>query len=138
VKTYRNVLPIIGAFILAFMSFVAVVAVIYLQRDLRGWTPNDWRNPATLVEPTLPGKPAFAVGECLPESVSPYQGPSAEEYSGTATVSVLACRSRSSAQAIALAYIVLVTASLIIVLAIRRGRSRGGRPPTATDKVPNL
>jgi hypothetical protein len=111
----------IGALVV--VSFVAVVAVIYLQHDLRGWSPNDRHDPATIVEPTLPGKPAFAIAECLPGTVWPYEGPSAEEYSGAATVAVLTCRSRSSAIAIGLAYLVLAIASLVLLCVVHRARS---------------
>jgi hypothetical protein len=98
----------------------AVAAFLFLKHDLRGWTPPDPGNPAAVVEPARPGDAAFTIGECLPGSVNPWNAPTAEEYSGSATVTVLTCRSRSSAIAIMLACGGAAIAVLVILLALRR------------------
>lgn len=109
-------------------------AALFVQHDLRGWTPDNPRDPAAIVAPTPAGGRAFAVRDCLPGSVRPWEPPTAEEYSGSATLTVLACRSRASAMPVAFAYLGLVAAGLLLLLA-GRGRGRGevpqGAGPTA-------
>lgn len=98
---------------------LVVARVQFLNPDLRGWTPSDPHDPASVVEPTLLGGAAFTVGECLPGSVRPWDTPTAEEYSGTATLTVLTCRSQSSAIRIALTVGGAITCVLGILLAAR-------------------
>jgi hypothetical protein len=110
--------------VLAFVGLVVTAAFLFLRPDLRGWTPADPDNPAAMVEPALPGMAAFAIGDCVPGTVSPWDSPTAAEYSGSATVTVLTCRSRSSAITIGLAYLAAAAAALVILVAMRRRRGR--------------
>lgn len=106
--------------ILAAIAFVLIVAWLFLKHDLRGIALGDEEDPATIVEPLLPGRAAFTIAQCLPGSVEPYGSPTPEEYSGTATVAVLSCRSISSSVAIVLGYVVLAVTSLVALRALAR------------------
>ncbi|MBN8944865.1 MAG: hypothetical protein J0H01_35510 [Rhizobiales bacterium] len=116
--------------ILALLALALDAAALFVQYDLRGWTPDNPRDPAAIVQPTPAGGSAFAVRDCLPGSVRPWEPPTAEEYSGSATLTVLACRSRASAMPVALAYLGVVATGLVLLLA-RRGRRRGVEPKGA-------
>lgn len=116
---------------LASIALVVIAAMLFLRHDLRGWTPNgDPHNPATVVEAARPGGAAFAIAECVPGTIDPYDTPTLDEYSGTATVTVLSCRSRSSAIAVILAYVIVAGIALVILRAERRRREAArGKPP---------
>lgn len=112
--------PFRVALILAAIGLLLIVGWLYLAGDLRGWEGIDPDNPA-LIGATLPGKPNFTLEDCLPGTVYPYDQPTLEEYDGTATVTVLVCRSRSSALAAILTYLALAGAlTLILRSRIRR------------------
>ena len=78
---------------LAGIGLLILGLLIFLQHDLRGWTPADYRDPAAVVEATLPDARDFAIGECLPGTICPWNGPRADEYDGHATLTVLSFRS---------------------------------------------
>jgi hypothetical protein len=103
------------------IGFLLIVAWLYAVHDLRGWDNADPNNPA-LIEATLPGRPNFTLEDCLPGAVQPYDQPTLEEYDGTASVTVLTCRSRSSALTVILGYLVLV-GSLLLFLRSRIKRA---------------
>jgi hypothetical protein len=96
----------------------AVAGLLFLKPDLRGWTPSDPGNPASLVQPTRSGDIAFTISECLPGSISPWNAPTSEEYSGNATLTVLTCRSQSSAIVIALTVGIVIISVFGILLAV--------------------
>lgn len=95
---------------------------LFLRHDLRGWTPEgDYNDPSTRVEAILPGARNFSIADCVPSTVEPFGGPTPEEYSGTATVTVLSCRSKSSAMTRSLSAAVFgAIAVLLCWLALRR------------------
>jgi hypothetical protein len=111
-----------------FLGLLAIVALLLLDilwlvnggKDLRGWTPENRSDPATIVQPSRPGGVAFTLGECLPGSIRPWEPPTQEEYSGTATLTVLACRSRASAMPFIAAYGAVVAVALVVLIAARR------------------
>lgn len=109
-------------------GFLVLIAFLFISHDLRGWTPNTYRDPErdpfALVEATLPGARSFSIADCLPGTISPYDGPSSEEYSGEESVTVLTCRSKSSATTFILAYIALTLA--VMGLTIFRAKRRRG------------
>jgi hypothetical protein len=90
--------------ILAAIGFLLIVGWVYVARDLRGWEGFDPDNP-TLIQATLPGRPNFTLEDCVPGTVHPYDMPGSDEYDGTASVTVLTCRSRSSALATVLGWL---------------------------------
>ncbi len=81
--------------ILALLALALDAAALFVQHDRGGWTPDNPRDPAAVVQPTPAGGGAFAVRDCLPGSIRPWEPPTTEEYSGSATLTVLACRSRA-------------------------------------------
>lgn len=108
-------------YILAAIGSLLIVGWLYLMPDLRGWDGADENDPTVIVA-SLPGKPNFTLEDCLPGTVYPYDQPTMEEYDGTATATVLVCRSRSSALAVILSYLALVSA-LILFLRSRSKRA---------------
>jgi hypothetical protein len=107
----------------AVAGLVLVAAILFFRSDLRGWTPADPGDPAALVQPVDAAGAAFTIGDCVPGTVDPWGTPTSAEYSGSATVTVLTCRSRSSALVIGLASI----AAAFIALIILHRRSERGR-----------
>ncbi len=114
--------------ILAFIGFVLVTIAQLNTADLRGWPPaqgpDDLANPETDLEPTRPGRSAFKLGECIRRTIA-YDVPTAEEYSGPATLAVITCRSRSGA-IFSLAAYTLAAAGLLALVRIGR-RKRAAR-----------
>lgn len=108
------------ATLLAIIGCFVVSTILYLQHDLRGWTPDDQHNSDTLVKASRQGESDFALSACLPGTIEPWNPPSAEEYSGSATLTVLTCRSRISAAVIMLSYLGGVALVYLILCAIRR------------------
>ena len=109
--------------VLALIGFALVLGVLFVWHDLRGWEGMYPENPTRIVA-TLPGRPDFTIADCVPGTVEPHDLPAAAEYSGSASVTVLSCRSRSSAAAIVLAYWAIAGSLLFLVwVAINRGRS---------------
>lgn len=92
--------------------------------DLRGWAPGDPTDIAPKMQATTPGGTAFTRDMCLPGSVNPYASPRVDEYSGTATVTVFACRSTDSAARWLGFYALL---SLLGLLALRAGKMARAR-----------
>lgn len=98
---------------LSVCSLVLLAAFLFLHPDLRGWTP-DLTDPAASVVPTGRGGPAFSVNECLPGSVSPHELPDTEDRAGTATMTVITCRSKSSAFAFGIIWLLLSGSYLVV------------------------
>lgn len=134
-KLARGRFAVVGVVVLAIISFVAVLALVYLEHDLRGYSPNDPDNPATIVESYSLGGRAFAIADCVPGSIDPYDSPSSaygEEFPNDgATVSLLTCRSRLSANAIWLAYFGALAATLGFVILIRQALARRRKPESS-------
>ncbi len=101
--------------VLALIGFALVLSVLFIWRDLRGWEGMYPENPTRIVA-TLPGRSDFTIADCVPGTVEPHDLPSAAEYSGSASVTVLSCRSRSSAIAIILGYIAAAGVGLFLLL----------------------
>src|SRR5450432_3010447 len=101
----------------ALAGLVLVAIFLFAWHDLRGWTPSGPSKPDTVVQPTRPGAVAFTIAQCVPGTVDPWDGPAPDEYSGTATMTVLTCRSRGSALTIIVAYVAVL---LIVIFALRR------------------
>ena len=99
-----------------------VAALIFLRHDLRGWTPANYREPSSVVESTRPNARRFAVGECLPGTISPWNSPRSGEYSGNSTVTVLSCRSKSRAVWLLLAYLATVALAFATTRWMRKRR----------------
>lgn len=116
--------------LLALLALALDVAALFVQHDLRGWTPDNPRDPAAIVVPTPAGGSAFAVRDCLPGSIRPWEPPTREDYSGSATLTVLACRSRASAVPVALGYLGLMATGAALLVA-GRGRRRAVVPQGA-------
>jgi hypothetical protein len=108
------------------VGLAVVAATLFLGHDLRGWTPADYSDPATIVEPSQAGRASFAIAECAPGTINPYDTPTSREYAGSATVTVLSCRSRSSATAVLLVYALVALTSFVILRVARR--RPGGQP----------
>lgn len=104
----------------AAITFALMIAFLLVRHDLRGWTPADYSNPSTQVEATFAGANSFRIADCLPGTVDPYGDPTPEEYSGTATVTVLSCRSKLSAIAVVLGYVAVALAGLALWRAMHR------------------
>ena len=111
---------------LSVAGFVLIAGIVFLRSDMRGWTPQDWADPATIVEPIARGDQPFVIGDCLPGTIDPNQTPDGRDYGYMATMRVLACRSRSSATQIAIAYLLLVSSYPVYRL-LRRWRRRSRR-----------
>jgi hypothetical protein len=107
----------------AVAGLVLVAAILFFRSDLRGWTPADPGDPAALVQPVDAAGAAFTIGDCVPGTVDPWGTPTSAEYSGSATVTVLTCRSHSSALTIELTAIAVAAVALVI-LRRRKGRDR--------------
>lgn len=98
---------------LSAFCLLVLAAFLFLHPDLRGWTP-DLTDPAASVAPTGRGGPAFSVNECLPGSVSPHELPDTEDRAGTATMTVITCRSKSSAFAFGMIWLLLSGSYLVV------------------------
>lgn len=110
----------------AFAGLVLLLAYLWNVHDLRGWEPDSYSEDPALIIATLPGKPNFRLADCLPGAINEYAEPRFEEYSGSGSLPVFACRSRSSAIGIVLAYVV-IAASLLFLLRAAIKRGRGGK-----------
>ena len=105
----------------AVASLVLVLAYLWNVHDLRGWEGAYPEDPAR-IQATLPGKPDFTLADCVPGAIDEYGSPSAEEYSGSATVTVLTCRSRSSALTVLLIYLALAGAAVVALRLMKQRR----------------
>ena len=110
--------------VLVVLGLAILIVVEFNRPDLRGWPQQEPPDPSTVIQPTRSGTAAFSLGECLPRTIA-WDPPTSEEYSGTATVAVLTCRSRSRFMSDLVAYVAVAMASLVAVIALcRMGRLR--------------
>jgi hypothetical protein len=107
--------------VLAVLGFAILMIVEFNKPDLRGWPQNEPPDPSILIQPTRSGGAAFFIGDCLDGTIR-WDPPASDEYSGTATLAVLTCRSRSKFLSDLFAYAAVAIASLVIVVALRRHR----------------
>lgn len=77
-------------------GLVLVSAFLFLTADLRGWTPANFLDPATIVEPAQAGKAGFAIADCFPWTVDPWNIPTARDDPQFDSQTMLTCRSRDS------------------------------------------
>jgi hypothetical protein len=110
------------AVIVAVTGLMLVSAFLYLTPDLRGWTPTDFRDPATSVEPTKAGSTAFAIGDCFPGTIAPWNIPAAVDGQQFESQPVLTCRSRSSL--LRTVGIYLLAATVLLLIYRRRSASK--------------
>lgn len=99
---------------LSVCCLLVLAGLVFLVPDLRGWTPSDLTDPAASVAPTGRGGPAFSVNECLPGSVSPHELPDTEDGAGSATMTVITCRSKSSAFTFGMIWLLLSGSYLVV------------------------
>lgn len=99
---------------LSAFCLLVLAAFLFLHPDLRGWTSSDLTDPAASIAPTGRGGPAFSMNECLPGSVSPHELPDTEDRAGTATMTVITCRSKSSAFAFGMIWLLLSGSYLVV------------------------
>ena len=107
----------------AALGLPVVATLIFFQHDLRGWTPADYRDRSSVVEPTRPSARSFTVGECLPGTITPWGSPRPDEYSGNATVTILSCRSQARAVTLLLSYLAAAALALAVLYWMRKRRS---------------
>ncbi|WP_140984636.1 hypothetical protein [Asticcacaulis tiandongensis] len=86
-------------------------------------TPANFSDTATVVEPTQTGKGAFAIGECVPGTIDPWEVPAASDGQSFDSQTMLTCRSRRSALGGIGIYLLVVLAGL----ALLRYRSLNGK-----------
>lgn len=112
--------------LLAIVGLILVGLIQLSTTDLRGWPPE--RGPDDLarmaatgavLQPSRPGGQSFKLADCVPRSIG-YDAPTAEEYSGTATMAVVTCRSRASAIANTGAYLAVAGGLLVVIAVFRR------------------
>ena len=109
--------------VLAVLGLAILLMIEFSKPDLRGWPQNEPPNPSTVIQPTRPEGASFFIGDCLKRTIR-WDPPTPEEYSGTATLAVLTCRSRSKFTYDLLAYIALAITSFVLVVALsRRGHA---------------
>ncbi len=96
-------------------GLLLVAGFLWARPDLRGWTPANWADPATRVMPTSAGGAPFFIRECLPGTMDAHGLATRQDGAGTASMTVLTCRSRSSAIRIMWIYL----AAVLTVLALR-------------------
>ena len=117
--------------ILAAAGLILLLAVQLNTPDLRGWPPekgpDDLAGMAAegaVLQPSRPGGQCFKLADCVPRTIST-DVPTVEEYSGTATLAVVTCRSRAGAMANLAIY---VAGASILLIAIHAVRRRGATP----------
>lgn len=115
-----SVLAAIGLFVVGLMQLNTA--------DMRGWPPekgpDDLAGMAAegaVLQPSRPGGQSFKLADCVPRTIST-DVPTVEEYSGTATLAVVTCRSRAGAMANLAIY---VAGAGVLLLAIRALSRRG-------------
>jgi hypothetical protein len=90
-------------------GFLLLACGLSLYPDRRGHTPSVWHD-ASWVKPLHPRDAPFTVGDCLLGSINRYAAPSDEDVVGSATLTVLTCRSRSSVLTATWLYLLAVSA----------------------------
>ena len=112
--------------ILAAAGLILLLAVQLNTLDLRGWPPEKGPDDlggmagvGAVLQPSRPGGQSFKLDDCLPRTIGT-DVPTVEEYSGTATLTVITCRSRASAYTNVGAYVVATGIVLLVIARFRR------------------
>ncbi len=93
--------------------------------DLRGWMPADPMDRFAAIRSTPEGRRDFQLSHCMPGSIDRHASPRGREADGSATVSIMTCRSASSAITwVSLYGLLVLTAALLTWLASPRRRRR--------------
>ena len=100
---------------IALCGLLLVAGFLWARPDLRGWTPPNWTDPTTRVVPTRAGGASFFISDCLPGTMDAHGLATRQDGAGTASMTVLTCRSRSSAIRIMWIYL----AAMLALLALR-------------------
>ncbi len=88
-----------------------VLAVLLLRHDLRGTAPQEPLSAHTPIASTTAAGIGFSLADCLPGTVSLHDLPLPEEAPGSASMTVISCRSRSSMKEAIMLYLLGVLAS---------------------------
>lgn len=99
-----------------------VIAGLGITPDLRGWSPSDPADPHAQIRSTPEGRRDFRPADCMPGSVDLHASPLGREAAGSATVSIMTCRSTSSAVVGMAVYAAALIAAVLI------WRSMSGSP----------
>lgn len=113
--------------LVATAGFTVVVSGLLAATDLGGWPPS----MAGVAEPTLNAAPEGSrdvrLTDCVRGTVDPYASPRGEEAAGTATLSVIACRSKSWVLVASVLYWAAAVGALSILLLRASARLRRHR-----------
>ena len=109
---------IVGA--AAALGAVCLVAGLSISADLRGWPSGRTAAVSQVFTATSLGKADFKLSDCTPWTVDLYASLQSSEYAGTATETVVTCRSHSSLIGWFALYSSLVALTLLGTHATRR------------------
>lgn len=116
----------------ALFGLSLVLVGLRMSPDLRGWMPADPADPFAAIRSTPEGRRDFQPSHCMPGSIDLHASPRGLEAAGSATVSIMTCRSASSAFAwVSLYGLLVLTSGPLAWLASTRKRRR--RPPPGAD-----
>lgn len=108
-------------------GFAAVLYGLLATTDLRGW-PSSSAGPAEAVLKATPeGSGDFRLTDCAPGTVNFHALPRGEEAVGSATLSVIACRSTSSVLFASFLYWAVAVGALSILRRLAQARLRRRR-----------
>ena len=113
---------------------VAVIGAVLLAEglsatsDLRGWPGGSRPSSSDVLTPARPGDPAFRLSDCAAWTVDLHALPRSSEYQGTATETLVACRSTSSFISWLSLYALVMT-SAALGWALTASRRRHGLHP---------
>lgn len=109
----------------ATLGVVLLAGGLSATTDLRGWpSAADMSEPQRLIS-TEPGAADFTISDCLPWTVDLYTLPRVGDELGSATGTIVSCRSRSSAVRWLSVYTLAITSvGLVWALAARTRRRR--------------
>lgn len=117
----------------ALFGLALVLVVLTVTPDLRGWTPADPTDPFGAIRSTPEGRRDFQPSHCMPGSIDRHASPQGREADGSATVSIMTCRSASSAITwVSLYGFLVLTAAPLTWLASSRRRRRHPTPAADT------
>ena len=89
-------MKVLGTIALILIGGLVVYGLLLQTADLRGWPSTDPLDDRAVLTATTPQGRDFSRQACASGSLDEFALPSLEEYGGTATRSVVACRSKSS------------------------------------------
>lgn len=113
--------------LVATAGFTVVVFSLLATTDLRGWPPSTVGVAEPMLKATPEGSGDFRMTDCVPGTVDPHALPRGEEAAGTATLSVIACRSTSSVLVASFLYCTAAIGALSILPLLDPARLRRRR-----------